>query len=136
MNILPGENITRFIRYNRDFAEPNIVRHAVFLPHKKKTDISVFRISQLPDNEVWRIGLEHIQTDELPVLARADLFASDVYDNNLEVIPDPQSHEAHANITGFPVEREENKTEDRKLRRAIARKLALASELVMPPRQN
>ena len=133
MDIPPGEKLTRFIRYNRDFAEPNTVRHQVFLPHKKKTDISVFRISQLPDSEVWRIGLEHVQTDELPVLARADLSVSDVYDNNLEVIPDPQSHEAHANITGFPVEREENKTEDRKLRRSIARKLANASKLVPIP---
>lgn len=136
MDIPPGEKITRFIRYNRDFAEPNTVRHQVFLPHKKKTDISVFCISELLDNEVWRIGLEHVQTDELPVLARADLFASDVYDNNLEVIPDPQPHEAHANITGFPAEREKNKTEDRKFRRAIARKLALVSELVMPPEQS
>ncbi len=136
MNIPPGEKLTRFIRYNRDFAKPNIVRHQVFLPHKKKTDISVFRISELLDNEVWRIGLEHVQTDELPVLARADLSVSDVYDNNLKVIPDPQSHEAHANITGFPAEREENKTEDRKLRRSIARKLALVSELVMPPKQS
>ena len=133
MDIPPGETLTRFIRYNRDFAEPNTVRHQVFLPHKKKTDISVFCISELLDNEVWRIGLEHVQTDELPVLARADLFASDVYENNLEVIPDPQSHEAHANITGFPAEREENKTEDRKLRRSIARKLANASKLVLIP---
>ncbi len=133
MDVLPGEKITRFIRYNRDFTEPNTVRHQAFLPHKKKTDISVFRISQLPDSEVWKIAWEHVQTDELPVLARSDLFVSDVYDNNLEVIPDLQSHEAHANIIGFPVEREENKTEDRKLRRAIARKLALVSELVMPP---
>ena len=133
MDIPPGEKITRFIRYNRDFAEPDTVRHQVFLPHKKKTDISVFRISQLPDNEVWRIGLEHVQTDKLPVLARADLLASDVYGNNLEVIPDPQFHKAHANITGFPAERERSKTEDRKFRRAIARKLAHASELVLIP---
>ena len=136
MNISPGEKITRFIRYNRDFAEPNTVRHEVFLPHKKKTDISVFCISQLPDNEVWKIGWEQVQTDELPVLARANLFASDVYKNHLKVIPDAQFHQRHANITGFPAEREENKTEDRKLRRAIARKLALASELVMPPQQS
>lgn len=133
MDIPPGEKLTRFIRYNRDFDEPDTVRHQAFLPHRKKTDISVFCISQLSDNEVWKIGWEHVQTDELPVLARADLYANDVYDNNLQVILDPQSHKAHANITGFPVEREKNKTEDRKLRRSIARKLALVSELVMPP---
>ena len=136
MDILPGEKITRFIRYNRHFDEPNTVRHEAFLPHRKRIDISVFHISGLSEDEVWKIGWEHVQTDELPILARADLFASDVYDNNLEVIPDIQSHERHANITNFPIERPKNKTEDRKLRRAIARKLALASELVMPPKRN
>ena len=136
MDILPGEKLTRFIRYNRHFDEPDTVRHEVFLPHRKRIDISVFHISGLSEGEVWKIGWEYVQTDKLPILARADLFASDVYDNNLEVIPDIQSHERHANITNFPVEREKNKTEDRKLRRAIARKLALASELVMPPKQN
>ena len=38
MNVLPGEKITRFIRYNRDFTEPNTVRHQAFLLHKKKTE--------------------------------------------------------------------------------------------------
>ncbi len=133
MDILPGEKLTRFIRYNRDFTEPNTVRHTVFLPHRKNTDISVFRISELPDNEVWRIGLEQVQTEKLPILARADLLASDVYSNNLEVIPDPQFHQAHANIAGFPAERERSKTEDRKLRRSIARRLANASKLVVLP---
>ena len=136
MDVLPGEKLTRFIRYNSHFDEPNTVRHQAFLPHKNKTDISVFRISQLPDSEVWKIAWEHVQKPELPVYARADLLVSDVYDNNLEVIPTTQSHNWHADIAGFPVEREENKTEDRKLRRAIARKLALVSELVMPPEQS
>ena len=142
MHVLPGEKLTRFIRYDSHFDEPNIVRHEVFLPHRKKVDISVFRISALPDSaglsdsEIWKIGWEHVQTDELPVLARADIVASNVYDKNLEIIPDTQSHKRHANITGFPIEREKNKTEDRKLRRAIARKLALVSKLETPPKQN
>ncbi|MDE0089356.1 MAG: hypothetical protein OXU23_26820 [Candidatus Poribacteria bacterium] len=136
MNVLPGEKITRFIRRNRDFSEPNIVRKEVFLPHRKKVDISVFRISELTESEVWKIGWEHVQTAKSPVLARADLFASNVNENKLEVIPDTQSHKLHANITGFPVEREENKTEDRRLRQAIARKLALSSKLEIPPQQS
>lgn len=136
MDILPGEKITRFIRYSDHFNEPNIVRQEAFLPHRKKTDISVFRISELSRDTVWKIGWEHVQTNERPIYARADLLACSIYENDLKVIPDPRSHTQHANITGFPVEREEHKTADRRIRRAIARKLALASELVMPPKQN
>ena len=136
MNVLPGEKITRFIRYSDHFDEPNIVREGVFLPHRKKTDISVFRISELSCEVVWEIGWERVQTNERPVYARADLLASSIYENNLKVTPDPRSHIQHANITGFPVEREEHKTTDRRIRRAIARRLALASELVMPPKQS
>ena len=136
MDVSPGEKITRFIRYSDDFDEPNTVRQDVFLPHKRKVDISVFRITELSCNAVWEIAWERVQTDERPVYARADLLASSVYENNLKVIPETRSHELHANITGFPPEREENKTADRRIRRAIARRLALASELVMPPKQN
>ncbi len=136
MDVLPGEKITRFIRYNSHFDEPNIVRHEAFLPHRKKIDISVFRITQITDSEVWKIGFEHVQKPDLPVYARADLFASNVYDNSLEVIPSTEEHEWHADITGFPVEREEHKVEDRKLRRSIARQLALASKLEIPPQKS
>jgi hypothetical protein len=136
MDVLPGEKITRFIRYDSHFDEPDIVRHEVFLPHRKKTDISVFRISQLTDSEVWKIGFGYVQKPELPVYARADLFASNVYENNLKIIPTTKDHKWHADITGFPVEREEHKTEDRKLRRSIARQLALASKLEIPPKQS
>ena len=140
MDVLPGEKITRFIRYSDHFDEPNTVRHEAFLPHKKKVDISVFRISALPDrdallcNEIWKIAQEHVRKkSKLPIYARADLLVSSVCESDLEVIPDTQSHIRHANIAGFPAEREENKTEDRRIRRKIARQLALASELVMPP---
>ena len=136
MNVSPGETLTRFIRYNSHFSVvTNRVKPDAFLPHKKSIDVSVFRISELNDseelseNEVWEIGREYVQTEERPIKARADLSASVVYENNLEVVPD-EPPQRHANITPFPVEKSPT---DRKARRSIATKLANASKLVVLP---
>ena len=100
--------------------------------------MSVFRISglndnqELSENEIWEIGQEHVQTADRPVKARADLLASNVYDSNLEVVPD-EPPERHANIRPLPVD---NSPTNRKARRALATKLANLSKLVIPPEEN
>ena len=139
MKVSPGEKLTRFIRYGSHFSiVANRVRPDAFLPHKNEADISVFRISGLNDsqelskNEIWEIGREHVQTEERPIKARADLLASNVYDSNLEVIPD-EPPERHANIRSLPVD---NSPANRKTRRALATKLANLSKLVIPPEEN
>jgi len=136
MNVSPGEKLTRFIRYNSHFSDvTNRVKPDVFLPHRKSIEISVFRITGCNDseeplkNEIWKIGLDYVQTEERPIIARADLSTAIVYENKLKVIPD-EPPPRHANITPFPVE--ETPT-DRKARRAIATKLAHASKLVVLP---
>ena len=131
MNVPPGEKLARYIRYGSHFSvATNRVKHEAFLPHKNSEDLSVFRISGLSENQVWVIGREYVQQGGRPIKARADLRASDVYETNLKVIPDEQSHECHANITPFPIERSPT---DRKARRAIATRLADASNLVIMP---
>ncbi len=136
MNVSPGEILTRFIRYNSHFSVvTNRVKPDAFLPHRKRVDVSVFRISGLNDsaelskNEVWEIGREYVQTEERPIKARTDLLAAIVYDNNLEVVSD-EPPQRHANIMPFPAE---NSPTDRKARRAIAIKLADASKLIVLP---
>ena len=131
MSVSPDEKLTRFIRYGGHFSDvTNRVRHEAFLPHKKSVDLSVFRISGLSESKVWTIGREYVQREGKPIKARADLFASAVYENNLEVIPDEQDYEHHANITPFPIEKTPT---DRKVRRAIATRLADASILKIMP---
>lgn len=139
MNVPPGEKLTRFIRYGSHFSiEADRVKPDAFLPHKRSIDVSVFRISALNDseelskNEIWEIGREHVQTEDRPIKARADLLASNVYDSNLEVIPD-EPPERHANIRPLPVD---NSPTNRKTRRALATKLANLSKLVIPPEEN
>ena len=128
MNVSPGEKLTRFIRYSNQFSHvKGEVRYRAFIPPKNSINLSVFRISlppELSNNAVWKIGLDYVEREGIPIKARADLFVSDVAANNLEVISD-EPPPRHANITPFPA--------DNKARQSIARKLAHASKLVVLP---
>ena len=119
-DISQDEIITRFI-FNRkkDYFSPadKIVQFKSFMPppnpedrSRYSPDLSVCRISVpsgngvLPKDKIWKIGLK-IGLERQPsrtLKARADLLVSDIYDNHLEVIPDPRSYEEHANIRPFP----------------------------------
>ena len=128
MNVPRNEKLTRFISAKSGFSVKNkTVSYRAFIPPKKNPqEISVYRISSLTEEEskVWEIGREYVQ-GESQIKARADFLADVVYENNLEVIADPQVHELHANIKPVPVNKED--------RDEILRELALASELVIIP---
>ena len=125
MNVPPGEILTRFIFSRSHFSVTNReVKFKAFTPPSNSEDLSMYRISGLSEGEVWAIGQEYVQ-GERTLRARADLSAEVVYENNLEVIPDTNAHALHANITPFPA--------DKNVRDRIARKLALASRLVIMP---
>ena len=133
MNVPPGEKLTRFIRYNGHFrSHTNTVRFEAFLPRNDQTEVSAFRISGLSDIEVWEIGWNHVEQGGGTIKARADFFACDVCKSGLQVIADGQGHERHVSIKPFPIVQS---TVDRRKRQDIARKLAKASTLEIPPTQ-
>ena len=126
MNHSRSEKLTRFIFSKRHFSvKHKTVKYAAFVPPVNRVELSVFYISCLSEDEVWEIGRRYVETDQRRLKARADFFVSSVYDNNLEVVSEPHPHELHANITSFPMDRRE--------REQIARRFALASELVLIP---
>ena len=132
-DILQDEILTRFIFSSKHFASGNqTVKFRAFMPPQASKEpptysdsLSVYRISTISHGEVWEIGRVHVQTEGRFIKARVDISAGDVYKNNLEVIPDMQPHERHANITPFPA--------DRLACQRIATKLARASKLVVLP---
>ncbi|MDE0011730.1 MAG: hypothetical protein OXU36_11315 [Candidatus Poribacteria bacterium] len=143
MNLPPDEKLTRFI-FDRDGFAPckGIVRFKAFMPPKVSKgppivyspDLSVCRRSVisgcgvLPEDKVWEIGLTHVHRPGRRLKARADFTVGDIYENNLQVVPDPQPFKEHANITPFPPD------ELGCLR--LATKLAHVSKLeIMPPAQ-
>lgn len=140
MKVSPSEELTRFIRRESHFSS-NGVKSDAFIPSPRRIDVSVFRISALGDSErlledeIWEIGWEHIKPK---MVARADLFAADIYMYNLEVAPD-DFPPRHANIMPFPKLTDPTNLTDptclgeRKARRVLANKLAKRSMLVPLP---
>ncbi len=122
----PLETLSRFVVSNRWIRADNTVRHTAFLPNPKNGETSVFRISGITDNEIWAIGERKVALiQNKPILGRADIETSIVISKNLKVIPS-ESPERHANITGWPEEKSEQKQ--------IA--LELATESVFHKRQH
>lgn len=131
MDIRQDERLTRFIFSKKSgfSIERMAVKYGAFIPPKKSPgEISVYRTSSLTESEVWAIGEEYVKRGDRTIKARADLSAGDVYDIdfiNLEVIPDTQPHELHANIVPIPIDRED--------RDEVLRELACLSKLVIAP---
>lgn len=124
--ISPTEEITRYLLHKRQIiSTKNKVRYNVFLPdHNGET--SVFRISTLGDEQIWKIGREIVaDPQQKTVKGRADFAVARVYDVELSIDPDTTSHELHANIVGWPEGRAEKKL--------IAIKLADKATLEMTP---
>lgn len=107
--VSPDENLSRYILQKNHFSILHQrVKYAVFLP-APNGETSVFRISNLSDNEIWEIGDNEVaQKRGGPLLGRADISAFHVLDKNLKVIPD-NNPPRHANIVGWPEEKSEQK---------------------------
>ena len=73
MNDIPQDAILiRFIFSSKHFARGNqTVKFRVFMPPQVSKEpptyspnLSVYRISEISDSEVWEIGQEHVQTED------------------------------------------------------------------------
>jgi hypothetical protein len=120
------ETLTRFVMQSNWFrSSDRRVKYAAFMPNLRNGETSVFRISDLSDVEVWAIGDDTVATlRERPILGRADITASLVMANKLNLVPD-EPPPRHANIVGWP--------QDKERQRIVA--LELASEDVFHERQ-
>ncbi len=120
-----SENISRFILSKNHFAaSKKRIKYNAFLPYPH-VELSVFRISGLPDNQIWEIGQKIVaQPQSKTVKGRADFLAAHVTENELSIIPATNPHKLHANIIGWP----ENKSEQK----LIALKLKDKAELKLP----
>jgi hypothetical protein len=87
--------------------------------------LSVFCINGLGEREIWEIGNEHITSiTSGNIYARGDIEGQNISSNALSIDKD-NIPLRHANITGWPSQKEEQK--------AIALELARNSDLIIKP---
>ena len=90
--------------------------------------LSVYRSSGLSEAAIWELGNQNVATHrDKPLVGRADILASDVSsaDRELKLTPAPTPHPLHANITGWPEQKDKQKL--------IALKLANKSKFSLYP---
>ena len=81
-----------------------------FLPKPPTLKISALWRDELPEPEIWKIGdLLGITRTKQP-LARADFDAADVSEAKLAIEPDPKPHPRHVNLSGWPIDKDEQKS--------------------------
>jgi hypothetical protein len=119
------ETIARYITSKRWHSrKKNIVKPQAFMPppnHK----LSVFRIDNLSETEIWKIGFNKVISKMNPprnLHGRADILALNILENNLQIEPD-NIPPRHADIVGWPELKEEQKS--------IAQELAAKASLML-----
>ncbi|MDP2168139.1 MAG: hypothetical protein Q8J64_07400 [Thermodesulfovibrionales bacterium] len=99
--VAPHETLARYIYSKHHYrSSDHTVKYAAFVPPKDNRRLSIFRISSLPENEIWAIG-KNLRQQSL--LGRADIKALDVFQIGLSIDPD-NTPPHHANITDWPSE--------------------------------
>lgn len=110
--ILQIEVLTRYVLSEKYYRPSNgTVRHNAFMP-PSNLRLSVYRSSGLSEEAIREIGNQRVAIpQEKPLIGRADILASDVLDSDrdLKLEPDSSPHPLHANITGWPEQRDKQK---------------------------
>lgn len=127
-HVAESESLARFLFSDRFFARTTgRVKWRAFDP-PENLELSVFRTDGMTVEDIWRLGRERAGAvrNESP-RARADLGATDVRAQKLDVTAAPKDDRRHANIIGWPSEKESI--------RLIAMELAGSAKLQLPGAQ-
>jgi hypothetical protein len=119
----PEEPITRYVFSSSHFSAQNCrVKHNAFMPSSGET--SVFRTIDLAEPDIWAIGQTVSKDRNQQLHARGDLLVNDAVSVSLRVEPS-EPPPRHANITGWPQEKDQVKLK--------AMELAEKATLHLPP---
>lgn len=109
--IASNEILARYITSSRWFRrQDQTVKQDAFIPPESPLELSVTRHLNLSENEIWNIGREIATGQERNLHGRADVEASYVTAQSLNVVPHPVlNNPNHANIVGWPPDKDARK---------------------------
>lgn len=121
------EICSRFVFDRKHYSPRNMELKAKALVPNKALQTSVFLVLGLSEQEIWDIGKGFVASRRNKrVLARGDLSGDAIESQGLQIAPDPKDHPKHANIVGWPIEKDEIKRVTQDL--AAEATLVLASD--------
>ena len=93
-----GETISRFIFSSRQCSGGQ-AKYAAFLPPQESSEISVYRIQDLTEEEIWKIDDKYVSgLRGKKSHGRADLNIDLLPNLNLTIDPNGDPHPRHANV--------------------------------------
>ena len=106
------EVLSRFINSTSHYRkEKKRVLYGAFLP-TRNGETSVFRTSDLAESAIWSLAQEQL-APRLPsgrrIHGRGDIEVSGIRSTGLRVEPEVSTHHLHANILGWPSEKEKQR---------------------------
>jgi len=105
--VSPEEELSKYILQKGDIRGNGTLKYQSMLPGPDGRR-SVFRIYGLSEDEIWKLALEKVvpQRPE-SLVGRADLLAEIVYRHQLTILPDEDLQSRHADIAGWPQDKDE-----------------------------
>jgi hypothetical protein len=104
-----NETIARFIFSSGHFAkETKRIKYGAYLP-AKNGEASVYRVTNLHWDDIWKIGKKYVETDQRKIRACAETTANEITRHSLNILPETKRHYRHANIIAWPQEKHEIK---------------------------
>lgn len=121
-----SEQIARYIFSSKQYSINNgRVKYGAYLP-APNGEVSVYRISGLSEEEIWKIGREYVAKPRGKTLyARGDTTAAVITRTRLDIVAETTPHPLHANIINWPSEKGEQKM--------LALEIANEAKLAVPP---
>ncbi len=104
--------LTRFIFHDNHLRKlaPAKAKPGAFLPRPTDLKISAMWRDALPDSEIWKLGDFVGSARAKQALARADFDTDLVSEAKLIVEADPAPHPRHVNLSGWPIDKAEQKS--------------------------
>ena len=100
------EEITRYLLEKNEIRSNGKLHWRALLPNRDG-ETSVYRISGCSEQDIWITGLHDVAAVRGKVLiGRGDLKASSIYDKALTLRPDDNLTSNHADIIGWPEEKD------------------------------
>jgi hypothetical protein len=108
-NVEDDERISRFIFLPGQFnvgkkrVRPGVFKPRDPIPPQQERQYSVYRTKSCAEKEVWTLSDNFVaKTADSLAIARADLEAKQITDEELRLVPYPNPHPRHANIVNWP----------------------------------
>ena len=105
----PHEVTSRFLIDGQVRAENKEVKYPAFIP-PKSLRLSIFRTSTLIEQEIWDLAVEKVEPSRGLVIGRGELTVFAIAEEKLQVAPDEDPNSRHADVVGWPIDRDARAT--------------------------